>query len=119
MSGNTVGFIVARLIAAGLLFWALDRHPYGYYTLLRWVVCGVAAYAATQALGMNKLSWVWTFGIVAVLFNPLVPVHLNRELWAVIDVGVAILMLLSLHTLAKHETQPPGGTPPVAPGRRI
>jgi hypothetical protein len=68
MTANTIGFILARLIAVGMLFWSLDRHSYSYYTLLRWVVCGVAAYAAVQALGMNRLGWVWTFGIVAVSF---------------------------------------------------
>ena len=34
-------FIFARIIAAILLFYALDKHPYDYYTLLRFVVCGV------------------------------------------------------------------------------
>jgi len=30
---------------------------------------------------------------IAVLFNPLIPIHLSRELWAVIDPITAVLLL--------------------------
>jgi len=83
--------IIAKLIAAGMLVGALFRYPavtgYGrhhapyddYYTLLRWVVCGVAAFAAYQAATSKKTGWMWVLVIVALAFNPLLPVHLKRE----------------------------------------
>ena len=93
---KNAGIIVAKLIAAGMLFGALGRHGYGYYVLLRWVVCGVAGFAAFRASRKNKKGWVWALAIVALFFNPIIPVHLNRETWAFIDVGVALLLLVSI-----------------------
>lgn len=87
---------VAKLIAAATLFGALARHRYDYYTLLRWIVCGVAAIAAFRAAAVNKSGWVWPLAIVALVFNPVVPVHLTRETWAFIDVGAALLLAASV-----------------------
>ena len=74
--------IIAKLIAAGMLIGALvrqyRRHD-DYYTLLRWVVCGVAAFAAYHAATSKKTGWMWALVIVALAFNPLLPVHLKRE----------------------------------------
>ncbi len=101
------GFALARLAASGLLFRALTRNPYGYYTLLRWLVCAVAAYGALTFLHVNKRGWVWTFSVVALLFNPIVPVRLDRQTWAAIDLGVGILMLVSIAA----QRQKPRGKP--------
>lgn len=90
------GIVVAKSIAAGVLFGALGRQPYAYYTLLRWVVCAVAAYAAFRASVSGKVGWVWVLGIVALLFNPIIPVHLNREVWAFVDVVVVGILLASI-----------------------
>ena len=35
---------MARLIAAVILLWALLPNPYGFYMLVRLVVCGVCGY---------------------------------------------------------------------------
>ncbi len=96
-----MGFLVARIAAAILLFWALDRHPYGYYTLLRFVVCGVTAYGAYFAAEVKQTGWAWIFGVVALLFNPLIPIHLRRDTWAIIDLGVAGFLLISIFFLQK------------------
>ena len=88
--------IVAKLIATGLLFGALARHSYDYYTLLRWVVCVVSAFAAVRAADAHQTGWLWAFAIVALLFNPVIPVHLKRDTWAFIDFGVAVFLLVSI-----------------------
>jgi hypothetical protein len=80
-------------VAAGLLVGALFRWPYSYFTFLRWVTCASAAYAAFVAHQAERLSWVWAFGIAAMLFNPLVPVRLPREVWRPIDVAMALLFV--------------------------
>ena len=88
--------IIVRLVAAGLLIWAVDRHPYDYYTVLRWVVCGSASYYLYIAYKLRKIPWVWIFGIMAVLFNPIIPVHLNKSTWAPIDVISGGIILVSI-----------------------
>jgi len=92
----SAAFVVVRLAVAGLLVWALARHPYSYYVLLRWVTCAVAVYSVIVAWPAERWGWVVAFGTVALLFNPLVPVHLDRSTWATIDVVVAALMIGSI-----------------------
>jgi hypothetical protein len=58
--------LFGRIVAAGMLIWALDNHPYGYFTLLRIIVCCVAAYCAVLANEQKKNSWTWTLAVVAV-----------------------------------------------------
>jgi uncharacterized protein DUF6804 len=90
-------FTIARIAVAIMLIVALAPLPYGYYTLLRFLVCGVNGYGTyLSAAELNKPGWAWAFGIIAVLFNPVAPIYLNRGTWAVIDVGIAIFLLASL-----------------------
>lgn len=78
-----------------MLIGALGGWPYGYYQLLRFLVCGVSLYVAYMAYSWQKLWATWLFGIVAVLFNPLLPIHLSREIWQPIDVICAIIFVVS------------------------
>ena len=111
--------IVVKLVAAGMLFGALARHGYDYYILLRWVVCGVAAYAAFRASEVGKKGWAWALGIVALFFNPIIPVHLTRETWAPIDVGAALLLLVSIVAVDLRPRSPrPHDREPIGPGQR-
>ena len=88
-------FTVARLVSAGLLFAAVGRHPYSYYTLMRFVVCLVAAYGAFLASKQGQPGWMWTFGVLALVFNPFVPLHLDRSTWAVLDAAAGTVFLAS------------------------
>jgi hypothetical protein len=81
---------IPQTVAGVMLLWALyPENPYGYYVLLRWIVCPCFAFAAVQAFGQDKTNWVWILGVTAAIFNPLIPVHLSRELWAVLDLMAA------------------------------
>jgi len=99
------GFSVARLVTAGALLVALGRLPYAYYTLTRFLCCLVAGYGAYVASERKQPTWMWAFGATAPLFNPFVPVRLDRGTWAVLDVAAAALMLWSLTNRAL--TSPP------------
>lgn len=89
-------FLILRIVSAILLLWALSYHSYGYYTILRFVVTGVAAYSAHISVSLKNKIWIWSFGIITILFNPFVPIHLDKDTWAVIDVLVAIFFIVSL-----------------------
>lgn len=84
---------VAALMLLGCL---IEGMPYGYFQLLRWIVCGVCGYRAFQSHTLQKPVWMWAFLCSVVIFNPLAPIHLGREIWLVLDVGLAVLMLVSL-----------------------
>jgi len=44
------------------------------------VVCGTAAYGAFKSVELEKSGWAWILGIIALLFNPIIPVHLSRDM---------------------------------------
>ncbi len=89
------------LAPATMLLIALAPLPYGYYTLLRFAVCAAAAflawkhYAAASRIG----AWSVGLGLMAVLFNPLIPIHLNRSAWAPIDIGAAIVFVVHYYAV--------------------
>ncbi|MBI3317659.1 MAG: hypothetical protein HYZ90_00730 [Candidatus Omnitrophica bacterium] len=68
--------------------------PYGYYTLLRWVVCSTAGYLAYVRYKEKGGALPFFFGIIAVLFNPIVPVRLSKSDWSLMDFGVAIFLFI-------------------------
>lgn len=65
--------------------------PIGYYTLLRLVVFVSALYFCFKIYENNKKvsgnSELWFFGLVALLYNPILPVYLYIKLiWTIINV---------------------------------
>jgi len=90
------------IIASVMLFIAILPLPYGYYQLLRLIVCGIGAYIAFQAYKMKKQPWAWTMGIIAFLFNPLIPIHLDKATWGFIDLVVAVIFLVSISKLKEE-----------------
>ena len=88
------------LICAGFLFMGLIDLPIGFYTLLRIVVTiGSVAVVVTEfENGIN--FWVITFGLIAILFNPLIPVYLNnKSAWVPIDIIGGIIFVIKSFTL--------------------
>jgi hypothetical protein len=77
---------IAWLIAALMLvFAAAEKQPDSFYTLLRWICCAVFAYSAVTSFQMKRVLWLWIFGVLAVLFNPIFPLGLDRTQWIVAD----------------------------------
>jgi len=91
------------IIAILALLLALFPMPYGYYTLLRIIICGVAIWTSVIAYTLKKLWAVWLFGFIAVLFNPLIPIHLDRELWAMLDILTAGIFITGIFTFKSNQ----------------
>ena len=97
--------LIPCIVATVILLGALGDWPYGYYQLLRFVVCGVSVYVAFVAYGWKKLWAAWLFGFITVLFNPLVPIHLSRELWQPIDLVCAIVFIVIIFVLKEPRNE--------------
>jgi len=82
-------------------FWLLQGIPIAIISFLRWVVCGTAGYGALKSVELEKSGWAWVLGIIALLFNPIIPVHLSREIWAPVDVITALIFIVSLFTIRR------------------
>jgi len=77
-----IGWLIAAMM---LVFAAAEKQPDSFYTLLRWVCCAVFAYSAVTSLQMKRMLWLGIFAVLAVLFNPIVPLGLDRPQWVVAD----------------------------------
>lgn len=86
--------LIPCIVAAVILLGALGDWPYGYYKLLRWITCGAAVWVAFLAYGWEKKWATVIFAIVAVLFNPLLPIHMSKEIWQPIDFACAVLFVV-------------------------
>jgi hypothetical protein len=87
---------IIKVIAVLVLFGGLADNPYFYYQIQRWFICGLTSYCAYKAYEKHNISWAWIFGVIAVLFNPIAPIYLNREMWSMIDVATAVILIVSL-----------------------
>ena len=68
---------------------AIARLPYGYYTFLRLVVCGMGIYVAWRLYTAGVAAFAVVFAIIAVAVNPLIRVHLDRKTWLPINLASA------------------------------
>jgi low affinity Fe/Cu permease len=99
MSTERIIFIVLRIATAGMLVWALARHPIGYYTILRLVVCAVCAYGIYLAIRWKQQGWAFPFGALILLFQPLTNLRVTRQTWNYVDVAVAAFLVLTIFFL--------------------
>lgn len=91
------------LIVSALLFIGVFTLPYGYYTFLRIVVFIACIAIIVQEYQGEVTPALILFGLIGILFNPIIRVSLHdKTLWAIIDFVVAIIFLVKSLTLKKQ-----------------
>jgi len=98
--------ILATIAILLLVAAVFGRWPYGFYTFLRLFVCGTSAYLAFVAYASKSKAWPWLMGALAILFNPIVPIHLHRNSWQVLDALAAIVLVVftAVHKPIQHSS---------------
>ncbi len=86
-----------------LLLGMLNGWPYDYYIVLRWIVCGVAIFSAIGFSRSKLTGWVFVFGALAFLFNPIFPVYLNKSSWVGIDLISAVIFFIASSSIKKSK----------------
>src|SRR5690606_22090953 len=107
-------FPFAQVIGMGFLAWALvPSNPYGYYILLRIIVCAICLYLAVDAYGKQRIGWVWVLGVTAAVYNPILRVHLTRPIWSALNIATIVLLAVTIWVLhlqhpadEHHESNP-------------
>lgn len=88
------------IVPVVMLLAALAPLPYGFYTLLRLVVCAASIVIAYLSF-KRQPAWGVGFIVLALLFNPFVIVGLPRDVWAPIDVAAAILFSVHYYFIGR------------------
>jgi len=97
--------IIPAIISILLLLLSFLHWPYGYYVILRIAVTCSAVYYAYYSYSVLKSQgfWFWGLIIMAIVFNPIVPIYLyDKTVWSYIDV-VAAIVFLALIFLYKYK----------------
>ena len=83
------------IVPAVLLGVAVLPLPYGYYTFLRIIICASAIFLGCKQFAIKEEINAWTviFGVCAILFNPVIPIHLTRDTWFYINIAGAVLFV--------------------------
>jgi len=69
----------------------------GFYTLVRIAITIGAVIAAFQNSSNGINTWSIMFGIIAIIFNPIIPVYLHdKGAWMVIDIIAIILFTIQI-----------------------
>ncbi len=103
MKKISISWLIACLITAGMLVFALTKLPYDYYKLLRFIVFGTASYGAFMSIKIKVYGWIWILGIIALIFNPIIPVYLSKGIWAVIDIITALIFIISIFIIKNSD----------------
>lgn len=93
-------------LCAILLLLCIGDLPIGYYTLVRIVVTIGAVCILLNEPGKDLNFWRVAFGLIAIIFNPVIPVYLHdKAIWLPIDIIAAALFIIKLLILksTKHE----------------
>jgi hypothetical protein len=94
--------IPIKLALAILLILCLAPFPYGYYQFVRFASLIGFAILAYQANEQGKQKQMILYAALALLFQPFFKISLGRELWNVVDVLVAIVLVVSIFRQSKE-----------------
>lgn len=78
--------IVSALVAAGAFY---PHHNYNYFTLLKWVLFATSIWAAVIEVEKKRTFAVVVFCAVALIHNPFMRFHFDRNIWLAIDGSTA------------------------------
>ena len=92
-----------------LLLIAMLELPYGYYTFLRLIITAssmVIIWLLWKYQRMHKEIWSTIFlTIIALLYNPIILVHLSKQIWFIINIVTIVLYITSMVSLWKSKRQ--------------
>ncbi len=92
-NGNWELFI--KLLISIMLIVCLLPMPYWYYNVVRFFCTLWSVSIAFGYIQKLNLSWMVFYMIIANLFNPFIPIYLEKLTWNVIDVLLASILLLT------------------------
>lgn len=85
--------LLPALCVFALIIAAFFSFPYFFYILLRLFICAASVFFALRSHSGKKLFLTWSFGALAVLFNPVLPIRMSRNDWQVVNMLAAIFFV--------------------------
>jgi hypothetical protein len=93
---------ILKIITSILLLLCLLNMPYGYYQLVRLVSFASFLVIANISHKEEQNNLMYLFIFFAILFQPFIKVALGRQIWNIVDVVVAVILLGSIFYKEKN-----------------
>ncbi len=90
-----------EVITGILLFLAPLSWPYAYYQALRWTVT-ILSLKTAYGLPTEKKQLLPIWISIAVLYNPISPIHMDKDVWVLFNVGIGIFILTQASHKKRH-----------------
>lgn len=97
---------------AGASLLAIADMPFGYYQLLRLVVTGYCAYLAVACFRERQEAWGWSFGFLALVYNPIFVITMSKEVHGLVNLATAGFVIYEFRRL--RSTEGPQGARPIS-----
>ena len=95
-SAKNVLTIVAIIF---LLLPIMQKWPFAYHTLIRLEIFIASIYLVFLAMQAGQFGWMILFAILVILYNPIIPIHLKKEVWQIVEISGAAVFGISLVAL--------------------
>ena len=100
---NTLALFL--FIPAGLLITSnLITFPVGFDTFVKMIICfssgTIIFYGFKSAKGINETIII--FSLILILFNPVIPIHLERELWLLFNLLTSGIYIYGYFNVLKN-----------------
>jgi hypothetical protein len=87
---------IIKLLLAGALLVCLFDMPYGYYEFVRILsIIGFAILAYNEYV-KKRIPLVIVYIGLIILFQPLIKIHLGRQIWNIVDIIVAVALIFTI-----------------------
>lgn len=85
------GLLITVCVLLGV---ALLPMPYGYYMFLRLAVCTYAIFIFAQEQKKGVCFGSISAAAIALLYNPILRVYLDKEVWMGVNVATAVVLVI-------------------------
>jgi hypothetical protein len=87
---------IIKIILAVLFLGCLLDMPYGYFQLVRFIALIGFAILAYQANQQGRLTEMFIYIGLALLFQPIFKISFGKQIWNVVDVIVGIGLIVTI-----------------------
>ncbi len=84
---------ITKIVLSVLFAICLADMPYGYYQFVRFLGMVGFAFLAFNEYEKENKGWMVFYVVSVILINPIFKISLGRELWNIIDIVWAIILV--------------------------
>ncbi len=87
-----------------LLLVAIAKMPYGFYIILRILTTLTCCLICYVAYNSKKIKTVIMSGLLVILYNPIIPIPLGRDIWIIVNLISLPMIILFLFSIKRNRS---------------